>query len=1143
MTAPSRSTTCSLRAPSCGGARSSASVSIPPSAPSPSGASDRIGEADVSRRKQTNLVEDPLWYKDAVIYQLHVKSFFDANDDGVGDLAGLLAKLDYVAELGVNCIWLLPFYPSPRRDDGYDIADYRGVHPEYGRIADFKRFVEAAHARGIRVITELVINHTSDQHPWFQKARKAKPGSAARDFYVWSDTDKRYSGTRIIFLDTEKSNWSWDEEAQAYYWHRFYSHQPDLNFDNPRVLKEVLSVMRYWLDMGVDGLRLDAVPYLVEREGTNNENLPETHDILKQIRAEVDRLYPDRLLLAEANQWPEDTQDYFGDGDECHMAFHFPLMPRMYMAIAQEDRYPITDIMRQTPEIPDTCQWAIFLRNHDELTLEMVTDKERDYLWNTYAADKRARINLGIRRRLAPLMERDRRRIELMNALLFSMPGTPVIYYGDEIGMGDNIYLGDRDGVRTPMQWSSDRNGGFSRADPARLALPVLMDPLYGYDRVNVESQQRDPNSLLNWMRRKLAVRGRHSAFGRGTIRFLRPANRKVLAYLREHEDERILCVANLSRQAQAVELNLTEFAGCTPVEMSGGAAFPGIGQLPYLLTLPPYGFYWFALSANVEPPGWSTATSGLDAEQVTFVLRHGVADVLARGERERSRETLERDVLPGYLAHRRWFQGKDADVASTRIESAFALPDGAGESLVAFVDVETAAGTERYALPLAVSWDDEPSPPFAPQLALARVRQGRRVGHLTDGFATPAFTRAILDELRKGTRRPFEGGEIVCEPTDVLAGINMPEDPEVEWLTTEQSNSTAIVGRSAVVKLLRRLTTGVHPEAEMCRFLTRAGFDGSPPLLGEVRRVGPDGEPTTLAISQGYVSNQGDGWEWTLRYLERSIDELASMPDDEAEAAEGLFDAYALFASAIGWRLAEMHSALASVDASADPGFAPETATKSDAQALRDKVAAEVEGALAIIEGRDWAPMGLADEASSILQLRDPLTEFIARESEGLVGRRLTRIHGDLHLGQTLVAGSDIRFIDFEGEPSKPLDQRRAKATPLRDVAGMVRSFDYAAATVARGRHAPWGPAAEMRIARLRELFHAQSEGAFLQAYGESAPEPFGDPGLLDLLILEKAAYEVRYEAANRPGWLDVPVQGFAEIVRRLVGGDGEGG
>ena len=551
------------------------------------------------------MTEDPHWYRDAVIYQLHIKSFFDSNNDGIGDFAGLIEKLDYLSELGVDTLWLLPFYPSPRRDDGYDIQEYRDVSPDYGTLDEAKRFIEEAHKRGLRVITELVINHTSDQHPWFQAARKAPPGDPARDYYVWSDNDQLYSGTRIIFLDTEKSNWTWDEEAKAYFWHRFFSHQPDLNFDNPRIMVEVLNVMRFWLDAGVDGLRLDAVPYLIERDGTSNENLPETHEVLKTLRRKLDEEYPDRMLLAEANMWPEDTQQYFGEGDECHMAFHFPLMPRMYMAIAQEDRFPITDILRQTPDIPEGCQWAIFLRNHDELTLEMVTDKERDYLWNTYAADKRARINLGIRRRLAPLLEHDRRRIELMNGLLMSMPGTPVIYYGDEIGMGDNIYLGDRDGVRTPMQWSPDRNGGFSKADPAGLVLPTIQDPLYGFQAVNVEAQSRDAHSLLNWTRRMLATRRRSQAFGRGSMRLLYPGNRKVLAYVREYEDESILCVFNLSRTAQAVELDLSAYVGRVPVEMLGGTAFPEIGQLTYLLTLQPFGFYWFVLATEQALPPW----------------------------------------------------------------------------------------------------------------------------------------------------------------------------------------------------------------------------------------------------------------------------------------------------------------------------------------------------------------------------------------------------------------------------------------------------------------------------------------------------------------------------------------------------------
>src|SRR5690554_5041924 len=546
------------------------------------------------RTKPAAFLNDPLWYKDAIIYQVHVKSFYDSNNDGIGDFPGLIEKLDYIADLGVNTIWLLPFYPSPRRDDGYDIAEYRAVHPDYGRMADARRFIAEAHRRGLRVITELVINHTSDQHPWFQRARRAKKGSKARDYYVWSDDPEKYSGTRIIFLDTENSNWTWDPVAGQYFWHRFYSHQPDLNFDNPQVMKEVLSVMRWWLDTGVDGLRLDAIPYLIEREGTNNENLPETHEVLKKIRAALDARYDDRMLLAEANQWPEDTATYFGDGDECHMAFHFPLMPRMYMGLAQEDRHPITDIVRQMPEIPDNCQWAIFLRNHDELTLEMVTEEERDYLWRTYADDKRARINLGIRRRLAPLMQNNRRKIELMNALLLSMPGTPILYYGDEIGMGDNYYLGDRDGVRTPMQWSSNGNAGFSRADPQQLYLPVVMDPTYGYQAINVEGQDRDRSSLLNWMRRIVGVRKSHPAFGRGSSTLLYPSNRKIIAYVREHEGERILCVANLSAAAQAVELDLAQWKGAVPVELAGRSPFPPIGDLPYLVTLSGYGFYWF---------------------------------------------------------------------------------------------------------------------------------------------------------------------------------------------------------------------------------------------------------------------------------------------------------------------------------------------------------------------------------------------------------------------------------------------------------------------------------------------------------------------------------------------------------------------
>jgi maltose alpha-D-glucosyltransferase/alpha-amylase len=539
---------------------------------------------------------DALWYKDAIIYQLHIKSYRDSDADGFGDFRGLIEKLDYVQQLGANTLWLLPFYPSPLRDDGYDIASYEEINSTYGTVDDFRAFLEAAHKRGIRVITELVINHTSDQHPWFQRARNAPKGSPERDWYVWSDDPNRFAGTRIIFTDTEKSNWTWDPEAQQFYWHRFFSHQPDLNFDNPAVLEAVTNVMRFWLRMGVDGLRLDAIPYLIEREGTNCENLPETHQILKALRRTLDEEFPNRIFLAEANQWPSDVRSYFGDSDECHMSFHFPVMPRMYMAIRKEDRTPIIDIMRQTPEIPDDCQWAVFLRNHDELTLEMVSDEERDYMYREYARDPRMRINVGIRRRLSPLMDSGRRQIELMNALLMSMPGTPIIYYGDEIGMGDNIYLGDRNGVRTPMQWSPDRNAGFSEADTAALFAPLIVDPPYGYHTVNVVAQERVPTSLLRWMRRLIAVRQQHKSFGRGTWEPVDAANRRVLVFLRRYKDETILCVNNLSRFAQYVELDLREFHGMMPLELWSKSTFPPIGELPYLLTLGPHNFLWFSI-------------------------------------------------------------------------------------------------------------------------------------------------------------------------------------------------------------------------------------------------------------------------------------------------------------------------------------------------------------------------------------------------------------------------------------------------------------------------------------------------------------------------------------------------------------------
>ncbi|OYW58563.1 MAG: maltose alpha-D-glucosyltransferase, partial [Rhizobiales bacterium 12-68-15] len=1066
--------------------------------------------------------DDPLWYKDAVIYQLHVKSFFDSNNDGIGDFGGLISKIDYIADLGATAIWLLPFYPSPRRDDGYDISLYEGVSPDYGTMEEARRFIEAAHARGIRVITELVVNHTSDQHPWFQAARHAPKGSPERNFYVWADDDQGYQGTRIIFLDTEKSNWTYDPVAGQYFWHRFYSHQPDLNFDNPEVLERILSVMRFWLDIGVDGLRLDAVPYLIERDGTSNENLPETHAILKKIRAHLEERYTGRMLLAEANMWPEDTQQYFGEnGDECHMAFHFPLMPRMYMAIAKEDRFPITDILRQTPAIPEACQWAIFLRNHDELTLEMVTDAERDYLWSVYASDRRARINLGIRRRLAPLLERDRRRIELMNALLFTMPGTPVIYYGDEIGMGDNIHLGDRDGVRTPMQWSPDRNGGFSRADPEQLVLPPVQDPLYGYYALNVEAQLRDPHSLLNWTRRALAVRGRHASFGRGAFRLLYPGNRRILAYLRSHEDETILCVANLSQTLQAVELDLSEFDQRVPVEMAGGTPFPPIGRLPYLLTIPAYGFYAFNLSSQMAEPSWHSAPPEQLPEFVTLVLRGGLGDVIS----DRNRANLEREALPAYLARRRWFPSRE-NVKGARLSWVMPLSKAGDDVFLAEIAVDTKTGTDSYVMPLAIAWEDQNPSALAVQLALSRVRQGRRVGFLTDALTLDRMPHDVVRGLRSGAAVPLpdggdaavplpDGGELRFVATEALADQEIPPDAPIHRIGAEEAHSAITIEDYATFKVIRRTQFGINPESEMLRHLTRAGYANTAPVLGEVVRADASGATAVLAVLLGYVRNQGDGRTWIIDQLRRALTGAAQGGGDVEQVFDEQISGLLPFVRAIGRRLAELHATLARSDG--DPAFTPETAAAADTARWTDEALSALDAALAVLARQtDWSGPEAAGEARAILEAAEPLKDAARRLAAAGEGTQLSRIHGAFNLARVLVAGGDAYIVDFDGAPELPVDDRRRKDSPLRDVASLIRAFDTAAAHVDFTGTEIHGLASPHQRRLLMARFRSRAQRAFLAGYSEGGGSG-AERGLGDLFLLAQTARQLCTEQEGR--------------------------
>lgn len=1096
---------------------------------------------------------NPLWFKEAIIYELHVKAFFDSDDDGIGDFRGLTEKLGYLKDLGVTALWLLPFYPSPLKDDGYDIADYFDIHPQYGTMKDFKEFMRQAHGMGMKVITELVLNHTSDQHAWFQKARVSKPRSAARNFYVWSDTPERYKDARIIFQDFEHSNWTWDPVAKAYYWHRFYSHQPDLNFDNPQVRKAMFRVIDFWMRLGVDGVRLDAVPYLYEREGTNCENLPETYEFLRSLRRYVDSRYGDRMLLAEANQWPEDAVAYFGEGDICHMAFHFPLMPRMFMALHMEDNFPILDILDQTPVLPENCQWALFLRNHDELTLEMVTDEERDYMYRMYARDPKARINLGIRRRLAPLLDNDFRKMQLMYTLLFTLPGTPVIYYGNELGMGDNYYLGDRDGVRTPMQWNMDRNAGFSRAGPQQLYLPVVIDPAFDYHTINVETEEKNHSSFLWWMRGLVAMRKRFKAFGRGSLELVYPENRRIFAFVREYGDEKILVAVNLSRHSQVARLDLSKYAGYEPEEMFSRNRFIPVGSAPYVLSFGPHGWYLFRLQE-----GAGEACTGF-GEVLEVEVPHDWTKVLEGS----ARETLEREILPAYLGGCRWFGGKARRIQEIRILEAIPVQGNDASVMILLMDVQYMEGApDMYLLPLAFAEGEEAEKILAEsrQSVIGRIQAAGRNGILYDGLYKDEFCTNLLSMMARKRRVRALNGELHAYPgkgfRESSRGREYLLKPKV--LQTEQSNTSVLYGNDFFLKLYRHPDEGNNPDLEISRFLTeKANFPNAAPFAGGIEYSRGNAQPIIIGILQKYVPNQGDALGYFLealhRYYEAVLDlgeknrEVPDSPSSLTEIAAGetpsFFEDLMMGVPLertvlLARRTAELHLALA--HDRDDPDFAPEPfstlwqrSVYQSMQSLVKRVFRLLEKNLPSIQGE------AAVEAGELLAMEKTIVERQRAFSKKKLPAMKIRIHGDYHLGQVLFTGKDFVIIDFEGEPARTLSERRLKKSCLRDVAGMIRSFHYAA-YLSFFKDSPVRPEDVPLLEPWAELWYRYVSGAYLRAYLEAMADSDLLPKtreeidtMLNAYLLDKAVYELGYELNNRPEWIMIPVRGIRYLLR----------
>lgn len=1091
---------------------------------------------------------DPLWFKDAVIYELHIKSYYDSNRDGIGDLPGLTSRLDYLVDLGVTTVWLLPFYPSPLRDDGYDISDYLSINPDYGSLKDFRHFLKQAHSKGIRVITELVLNHTSDQHPWFKRSRKAPPGSSHRDFYVWSDRPERYQDARIIFKDFESSNWTWDAETGLYYWHRFYSHQPDLNFENPEVQQELLKTVDFWLATGVDGLRLDAVPYLFEQEGTNCENLPRTHDFLKKLRSHVDHYFPGRMLLAEANQWPEDAVAYFGQGDECHMAFHFPIMPRIFMSLQMEDRFPLVDILEQTPPIPETAQWAIFLRNHDELTLEMVTDEERDYMYRSYAADPRSRINLGIRRRLAPLLGNDRRQIELACILLFTLPGTPVLYYGDEIGMGDNYYLGDRDGVRTPMQWSPDRNAGFSGANPQRLLLPVIIDPEYHYETVNVENQQRNPSSLYWWMKSVIALRKKCPALGRGDMRFLYTENSKVLAFARTEGEQTVIAVINLSRLSQVAYVDFSAYTGRVPRELFSQNLFPVITSQEYPFTLGPHSYFLFQLEPeqrHQESPS-SSDVPVLNISWQDFCISLG-------------RDLLENKLLPVYLPGCAWFQAAGRPINSIKIKEILPIgPDKAGEYPYyhLLLDAFYVNGQkETYQLALSFIAGDTPLPwlDSSPQAIISPLHLQGTIGILLDAFYDPRYRSLLLQAFQTSRRMRSRQGQLRF--TLQVKSLPAPLPAHSQVLKQDRHNAAISYGENYFLKLYRRMDNVINPEVEILHHLTHiAKTVHTPGLIGALYFDFEDGRYTLGALEK-FLPHEQDGWSYTLDTAGRFLDRLLSrrgefphMPQYPADLMSMSLDSipgtlaelgdpfFFEFCAILGSRTAELHQALAVIPG---PDFEPENFSLLYQRSLYQSMQGKVRQlSISLEQYLTGFPHELQPVLQSIVSRRSQILDILKKVTEDKIQGAKIRIHNEYHLGQVLFTGRDVSIIDFEGHPDTAISERRLKRSVARDLVGMVRSMHYAGYH-ALLNHPHVDPTDLQHLLPWIEYWYSYAAGSFLTAYlaapvsARLLPE---DPGsvknFFEAFLMESLLDELEYHLRVDQRMIIVSIQGINRIL-----------